>query len=137
MFQESPKWISREDLERHARPGILVLAWRQARQLLRLYVIRPVHALRISFRSLCGHMSLLLAKKEWLVCLGSAYERRGVDEYLIPSKRVLARKDGIEGLFAQYPWASSIHGEMFLKGFDLGERYAQELMSIQNRTAED
>src|SRR5437016_9863818 len=102
--QESPEWISREDLERHAHPGILVLTWHRSRQFLQQRLIRPLRVLRIAFRSFRAHTSLLLAKKEWVSPLDNGLVQPELNGPLVRSNRAIARRHGIEQLFSLFPW---------------------------------
>jgi hypothetical protein len=66
-------------------------------------------------------MSLLLSRTSWGVDLGPLLQR-SPDGHLTENKRTRFRSECIEELISVHPWASSIEQEIFLLGFDQGER---------------
>ena len=87
----------------------------------------PVHlrfwyALRLASRSLVGHTKTLLDKKRWAVDFGPLFERLPCG-CLVPDERTDARSIGIQEIESRYPWASIVELQVFLEGFDAGERY--------------
>ena len=86
--------------------------------------IRFVYALRWEGRSLVGRIQTLLSRKQWGVTTGPDTVCL-LDGRVLKNRRTAVRKRGIEELVSRYPWASTIDLQMFLDGFDLGERYGQ------------
>jgi hypothetical protein len=82
-----------------------------------------LYTLRIGLRSFLGHIEELLAKRYGTVDLGPMLQQLP-SGYLIPDMRTLTRNEGITALEKAHPWASNIEAEIFLEGFDWGERYA-------------
>ena len=98
--------------------------WQRLRGLLRF-----VYALRSEGHSFVGHMQTLLGKKHWGVDLGPLLERSNCGQ-LQRNGRTDARSYGTQALVSRYPWASSIDLQVFLDGFDMGERYALGTLDI-------
>jgi hypothetical protein len=133
---QSEEWISREDLIRYARSGTLVRTWRKVRRSPRHLwwrLVRHSHVLRIAGRSFCGHISLLLSRKQEGVDLGLAHQQQLSHEHLLPNTRTSSRRRGIERLVASRPWANSIDVQLWLEGFDWGEQYALDTCGTQAR----
>jgi len=86
-------------------------------------LLRLWYALRHEGRSFVGHTRTLLAKKHWGVDYGPLYESLP-DEHLILNKRTDACIRGTQDLAMDYPWASMVDRQIFLRGFDAGEQYA-------------
>jgi hypothetical protein len=80
-----------------------------------------LYTLLSSLRCFCGHICTQLAKDQVSVNLGPALERKS-GSYL-PNRRTGARREGIENLRAIHPWADLLSLEIFLMGFDAGERW--------------
>ena len=57
------------------------------------------------------------------VDLGPAF-RALPDGSLVQESRTTARSEGIRNLSAKYPWTDLFDHQMFLDGFEAGERYA-------------
>jgi len=98
------------------------------------YLLRFWYALRLEGRSGLGHIQTLLSKKHWGVDLGSPFERLP-DGRLIACVRTDARNQGMQKLESDYPWASTIDLEIFLKGFHAGEQYALGTLDRQLRSS--
>jgi hypothetical protein len=129
---ESPEWISREDLQRYAQRGTLARVWNLARNNLQRSWRSPLrfwYALKIAGRSFRGHIALLLAKKHWGVDLGPLLQS-SADGCLREDTRTHARSAGITQLTSLHSWANTIDSEIFLLGFEWGERYALGTLSI-------
>jgi hypothetical protein len=85
--------------------------------------LRFVYALRLASRSFVGHIRELLAREHRGVLLGPWYETLP-NGCLVRNRRTDARSVGIQELTSRYPEANTIELEMFLEGFDKGERFA-------------
>jgi hypothetical protein len=81
------------------------------------------YALRLSLRTAFGCMKTLLSKKHWAVDFGPLLERLPCG-CLVHDGRTDARSVGTQEIESRYPWASIVELQMFLEGFDVGERYA-------------
>ncbi len=132
--QESFEQLSLEDLKRYAQRGRLVRAWHGARKCPRRFwwrLLRFWYALKISARSFRGHMSELLSKRHWGADLGPQLQQSAVG-HLVEDERTKSRIAGTEWLSTARPWASNtVEVEIFLQGFDWGERYALSRRDIQ------
>jgi hypothetical protein len=80
-----------------------------------------LYILLSAMRSCLGHIRTQLAKDHRSVNLGQSFEN--TSQSLRRNTRTLARKQGIENLLATYPWADYQDLEMFLTGFDAGEKW--------------
>ena len=78
------------------------------------------HRLPSVLRSALGHLRLRFPKDS--SCGPSL--GRGADQRLSPNTRTLARFEGIQALSARFPWVDKTDCNMFLFGFDAGERWA-------------
>jgi hypothetical protein len=109
-----------------AQPHKLVAALRYRRAALLRLLSRPIrfwYALRCVSGSSLGCIEILLAKTSWSLHLGPWYEVLPT-ECLVRNGRSNARSVGIQELKSRYPWANTVELEMFLEGFDKGERFA-------------
>lgn len=97
-------------------------------------LLRFVCALRLAIRSLRGHISVLLAKKEWTVILGGS--RLGPKGFAVPDARTIERNRCIQELSSRYPWASMVEQLLFLEGFDRGEQFALHTGKREQETCE-
>jgi hypothetical protein len=131
---ESAEWISREDLKRHARPGILGLSLRPILRNLHCRVTWLWYALRCAYRSYRAHTALLLAKRELpVVEFGPALLlSKGL---LIPNTRTSSRSQCVKTMLASHPWANTTDVLSYLEGFDAGERYAHSTYGTQAHAA--
>jgi len=84
-------------------------------------------ALRWVSGSLFPCIRILLAKKYWGVDLGPAYCSL-LSGCLVANERTDARSDGIQKLRSHYPWANTVLLDVYLEGFDAGERFASRKM---------
>jgi hypothetical protein len=120
-------------LKAYAPAGRILRAWRSLqRPALRFYrrSIQRWCIARTLYRSLRGHIREQLAiegKPE--VGLGSAY-LEDTSGRLQPNMRTYVRILGIQSLNAKYPWASPVDLQIFLSGFDDGERLARDTSLI-------
>lgn len=71
-------------------------------------------------KSLIGHWKSRIEQ----VDIGPAFRRLPDGSYL-PEPRTIARSKGIDSELAKYPWMDLIDRQIFLDGFDAGERYDQ------------
>lgn len=92
--------------------------------------LRIWYALKIAGRSFRGHMRILLAKKYWAVDLGPLFQPLP-DGCFDENSRTRSRRLGIEAIKQSHPWANTVDLEIFLQGFDWGERYALDIGGIQ------
>jgi len=74
-----------------------------------------------AFRSFRAHIRIQSARNGASVDVGPALQRQG--ECYQPNERTTARAEGIEKLRATHPWADAVDLQMFLAGFDAGEKY--------------
>ena len=80
-----------------------------------------------------GRTQTLLARKHWGVDLGSVLERLPSGR-LIQNERTDARSCGIRELVSAHPWASNIDLQIYLEGFDAGERFALYIPGTREHT---
>jgi hypothetical protein len=83
-----------------------------------------LYVLRISLRSLRGHIVELMPRRNSLVDLGPWYHRE-TDGSLLRDTRTEYRNAGTESVSLSHPWASTLEWEIFLDGFVWGERFAR------------
>lgn len=122
---ELQRGMSGHDLERIVFP-----VWKRAEILLCRWfsdLWQFAHVLRLSIRSLVGHIEILLSKN--LYCYGPVVEE-DTKGHLFWNRRTCARVQSIQELRARFHWASSIEEEFFLLGFDKGEEFAHRLPDI-------
>ena len=93
-----------------------------ASRLLGKYLWRKSYTLFSELRSLLGSLRIQLVKDRLFVSLGPSFEPhlQGWQR----NRRTIARMRGIGNLLAIYPWATHQNFEIFLMGFDAGERWA-------------
>ena len=72
-----------------------------------------------ALRSCHGHLGTAVRQGKCLLETGPASYPNGA-----PNQRTLARNLGIRNLLATYPWADNLDLQLFLAGFDAGERFA-------------
>ncbi len=97
-----------------------------------LQSLHPVETVRgwcFAFRSFRAHIRIQRATRGSLL-VGPSLVQRG--EYYRVNERTQARVAGIEKLRANFPWAGLPHFQMFLAGFDEGERYGMAICHHQN-----
>jgi hypothetical protein len=131
--QRLPPSLVLQHQKEYAPQGIPRVALNPLRRFLNSRVTQVnklVCALRQEGRSFFGRIQTLLERRQWGLILGAALERDSTGQ-LLPNKRTNARSDGIQELVARYPWASTTDLEIFLSGFDMGERFA---LHIANTT---
>jgi hypothetical protein len=85
-------------------------------------------------RSLRGHIQARLAIEHEPVDLGPAY-LGDCSGRLQPNISLYARTLGIQSLSAKYPWASLVDSQIFLLGFDEGEKLSHDT-SLSSKWAE-
>jgi hypothetical protein len=78
-------------------------------------------------------MRELLSKKRWTVDLGPEFQSTH-DGSLQEDSHTRSRNLGIEALAGSRPWANTVDLEIFLQGFDWGERYALDKCGIRSQT---
>lgn len=99
-------------------PSILGLPKLSLLHLVRLYGCR----LPAVLRSALGHLRLRFPKD--LSCGPSLELETGAERRFVPNRRTLARFEGIQRLSATLPWVDKTEWNIFLMGFDVGERHA-------------
>jgi len=82
--------------------------------------------------NLCVHIDALLSKQPYFVDYGLSYEPLRETNYrLIPRARTRARIDGTDNLLKTHRWATPLEEEIYLLGFDQGERFALDTLGKQ------
>ena len=81
-------------------------------------------------RSFRAHIRIQCAKEGERVHVGPAY--RCHDGHLYPDERTESRAEGIETLLASHPWADSADIQVFLIGFDAGEKFGISFPAFRN-----
>jgi hypothetical protein len=114
--------LTRRDSLHTLRLASLAKQWRQ--RLHESVLVRLWYALRLEGRSFAGRMRTLLSIKHWGVDLGPLWEAVPSERQFDLNRRTNARSQGTRNLIGDYPWASSVDLQIFLRGFDVGERYA-------------
>jgi hypothetical protein len=120
------------------RPNKWAWAWRPIPSFLIRHVshlLRFVYAIRLEGRSFVCRTRTLLAIEHEGVDLGSVLERLP-SGHLIQNERTSARSCGIRELVSAHPWASNIDLQIYLVGFDAGERFAHRNSDRRERTIE-
>ena len=116
-----------EGLKRDARlgkaSGALIPAVAKSLLCFVKHPLRFWYALRIAFRSFRGHIQELLSKKRWAVDLGPFYQLLP-DGSCRENSRTHSRRLGTAHIKQSHPWANTVDLDLFLRGFDWGERYA-------------
>jgi hypothetical protein len=100
------------------------LRWRQAQSLLRRADERLSNIWCIwsgAARSFVWHIRIQSATETPHVILGPA-PLLSPEGLLLDQPGTRARAEGIRNLSAKYPWADIVHHQIFLMGFDAGER---------------
>ena len=89
-------------------------------------VRRQMQIYASSFRSFLGRIRIQSPKGPWILSCGPSLERDQTGQYR-RNARTHARAEGIKALWAKHPWADRPDLQMFLDGFDAGERYARSV----------
>lgn len=87
------------------------------------------------FGSLRAHIRIQCAREGERVHVGPAYKYHA--GHLCPDERTNARAEGIENLLATHPWVDSADLQVFLLGFDAGEKYGISARQSQGNLAPD
>lgn len=109
--------------------------WRLVKGLLRLTAFRLYRTWYIwsaSLRSLFGHIQIVSTRETPGLMYGPAFVDR--DQCLMPNKRTHARLECRENLLATHPWVDFADEQIFLEGFDAGERWALRKADMETQT---
>ncbi len=96
------------------------------------FLLRLLCALQSEGRSFLGHIKTQLGRRHWCVDLGPVYERLP-NGCLSQHRRTEARSDGMRELESDHPWASTVDLQIYLEGFDKGERFVLDTLNREGR----
>jgi hypothetical protein len=99
------------------------------------WIVARLHELLSEARSLVGRMKTRRERQHYLVTVGPAWVTDPTQR-LVPCTRTRARTTDIQEMLSNRPWASLVDLEIFLEGWDRGEKWASQECNSESRNAQ-